>query len=83
MLVAHGVNRLSMGAQSFDASELAALERHHDPEDVPRGIEIARSAGLRRLNVDLIYAIPPDTAKLDALTRVGHPIKYEHISVTV
>jgi oxygen-independent coproporphyrinogen-3 oxidase len=61
MLVAHGVNRLSMGAQSFDASELAALERHHDPEDVPRGIEIARSAGLRRLNVDLIYAIPGQT----------------------
>jgi oxygen-independent coproporphyrinogen-3 oxidase len=58
MLRDRGVNRLSFGAQSFDRAELAVLERHHDPEDVPRSVEIARSAGFERLNVDLIYAIP-------------------------
>jgi oxygen-independent coproporphyrinogen-3 oxidase len=58
MLREHGVDRLSFGAQSFDRNELAMLERHHDPEDVPRSIELARSAGFERLNVDLIYAIP-------------------------
>jgi oxygen-independent coproporphyrinogen-3 oxidase len=58
MLREHGVDRISFGAQSFDRNELAMLERHHDPDDVPRSIELARSAGFQRLNVDLIYAIP-------------------------
>lgn len=53
-----GVNRLSFGAQSFGREDLAALERHHEPEDVPRSLEMARRAGFSRLNVDLIYAIP-------------------------
>ena len=48
-------------AQSFNRAELAILERHHDPEDVHRSMEIARSAGFKRLNVDLIYAIPGQT----------------------
>jgi oxygen-independent coproporphyrinogen-3 oxidase len=58
MLREAGVDRLSFGAQSFDRGELAQLERHHDPDDVPRSIDIARRAGFTRLNVDLIYAIP-------------------------
>jgi oxygen-independent coproporphyrinogen-3 oxidase len=58
MLRQLGVNRLSFGAQSFDSNELKILERHHDPEDVPRILEMARSAGFERLNIDLIYAIP-------------------------
>src|SRR4030095_14382815 len=58
VLRALGVNRLSFGAQSFNRDELKTLERHHDPEDVPRSLEIARAAGFSRLNLDLIYAIP-------------------------
>jgi oxygen-independent coproporphyrinogen-3 oxidase len=61
MLREHGVDRLSFGAQSFNRSELAILERHHDPDDVPRSVEIARAAGFARINVDLIYAIPGQT----------------------
>lgn len=61
MLREVGVDRLSFGAQSFDRAELAALERHHDPDDVPRSIAIARAAGFTRLNVDLIYGIPGQT----------------------
>ncbi|MEA2733904.1 MAG: hypothetical protein QOE14_355 [Humisphaera sp.] len=57
-LRAAGVDRLSFGAQSFDPRELKVLERHHDPDDVPRSIEIARAAGFSRLNLDLIFAIP-------------------------
>jgi oxygen-independent coproporphyrinogen-3 oxidase len=53
-----GVDRLSFGAQSFDPGELKMLERHHDPEDVARSLQIAREAGFERLNLDLIYAIP-------------------------
>lgn len=58
MLRESGVNRLSFGAQSFDRDQLKTLERHHDPDDVPRSLELARSAGFERLNLDLIFAIP-------------------------
>jgi oxygen-independent coproporphyrinogen-3 oxidase len=58
MLRESGVTRLSMGAQSFNPAELRLLERHHQPEDVPRSLEMARAAGFERLNVDLIYALP-------------------------
>src|SRR5439155_18804346 len=37
---------------------LKQLERHHDPEDVPKSLELARTAGFERINFDLIYAIP-------------------------
>lgn len=58
MLRAVGVDRLSFGAQSFDRAELTMLERHHNPPDVGKSIELARRAGFERLNIDLIYAIP-------------------------
>jgi oxygen-independent coproporphyrinogen-3 oxidase len=58
MLRDAGVDRLSFGAQSFDRTDLAMLERHHDPQDVPRSVQIARAAGFGRINIDLIYAIP-------------------------
>lgn len=61
MLRDAGVNRMSFGAQSFDRGELKQLERHHDPDDVPKSLELAGSAGFERLNVDLIYAIPGQT----------------------
>src|SRR6202167_4604052 len=51
MLAEAGVNRISMGAQSFASAELALLERHHQPDDVPRGLDISRSAGIGRLNL--------------------------------
>ncbi len=58
MLREAGVDRLSFGAQSFHPAELAILERHHAPPDVPHSIDLARQAGFHRLNLDLIYAIP-------------------------
>src|SRR5207247_9541238 len=63
MLREAGVDRLSFGAESFRPAELKTLERHHDPDDVPRSGELARAAGVHRLNVDPIYGIPgPDVA---------------------
>lgn len=56
-----GVTRISLGAQSFDRTELATLERHHDPMDVEMTVELARRAGFERINIDLIYAIPGQT----------------------
>lgn len=53
-----GVDRISMGAQSFHRAHLKTLERLHNPESVRPAIEMARAAGFRRLSVDLIFGIP-------------------------
>jgi oxygen-independent coproporphyrinogen-3 oxidase len=66
-LVAGGVNRLSIGAQSFDRSSLKALERWHDPDNVRRTVAMAREVGIDNLSLDLIFAIPNQT--LDMLDR--------------
>jgi oxygen-independent coproporphyrinogen-3 oxidase len=58
VLVEHGVNRISFGAQSFIATELRTLQRDHDPENVAKAFELARHAGIDNLNVDLIFGIP-------------------------
>ena len=53
-----GVNRLSVGAQTFDAGKLTALGRIHSVEDISRTIVEARDAGFDDINVDLMYALP-------------------------
>lgn len=58
MLRARGVDRVSMGAQSFDADELHALERLHSPDDIAPSVAVIRRAGFRRLNLDLIFGVP-------------------------
>jgi oxygen-independent coproporphyrinogen III oxidase len=81
MLREQGVDRLSFGAQSFHRGELAMLERHHDPDDVPRSLELARSAGFDRLNLDLIYAIPgQDLASWQASLDTALSLGLRHIS---
>ncbi|MHC5022671.1 MAG: radical SAM family heme chaperone HemW [Planctomycetota bacterium] len=61
VLAAGGVNRVSIGAQSFDPRHLQMLERHHEPANVERGVRILREAGLANLNLDLIFGIPGQT----------------------
>ncbi len=61
VLGAGGVNRVSMGAQSFDPRHLKTLERWHDPQSVPRALECARAAAIARTSLDLIFAIPGQT----------------------
>lgn len=56
-----GVNRVSIGAQSFDTGSLKQLERWHDPESVPRAVQYCRDAGINNLSLDLIFAIPGQT----------------------
>lgn len=56
-----GVDRVSIGAQSFDPRHLKTLERWHDPDNVARAVAMARDAGFQRVSVDLIFAIPGQT----------------------
>ncbi len=61
VLAAGGVNRLSIGAQSFHPQRLETLERRHDPANVRRSVRLARSAGIDDVNIDLIFGIPGET----------------------
>jgi oxygen-independent coproporphyrinogen-3 oxidase len=70
-LIAGGVNRISVGAQSFHPALLKTLERWHEPASVARAVGILRAAGIANFNLDLIFAIPGQTmdqlaADLDA-----------------
>ena len=82
-----GVDRVSLGAQSFDPSVLAALGREHAPDHVFRALEILREAGFERLSLDLMFAAPGEsTAQLErdlaTLARLADPreLGLEHVS---
>jgi len=76
-----GVNRLSMGAQSFDPDDLEALGRLHDAERPARAFQLARAHGFRRLSLDLMFGFPGHT-----LARFAHTVERalelepEHVS---
>lgn len=59
---AAGVNRLSLGAQSFDAAQLAKLGRIHSADETRRAVEAARAAGFDNFNLDLMHGLPGQTA---------------------
>src|SRR5438067_2024607 len=60
VLADHGVNRVSLGVQSFNERTLAALERVHTPGDVPRAIDCVRRR-IDNLSLDLIFGVPGQT----------------------
>jgi oxygen-independent coproporphyrinogen-3 oxidase len=70
-LAAGGVNRVSIGSQSFHVNHLKTLERWHDPANVDRAVQVFRAAGIENINLDLIFAIPDQTLDdwLDDLDR--------------
>jgi putative oxygen-independent coproporphyrinogen III oxidase len=76
-----GVNRLSIGVQSFDAAQLRRLGRIHGPEEARRAFELARGAGFDNVNLDLMYALPeqaPAQARADLEAAIA--LAPEHLS---
>lgn len=53
-----GINRLSMGAQSFDAQLLQTLGRIHTPEEITQAVHSARAAGFTSINIDFMFGLP-------------------------
>jgi oxygen-independent coproporphyrinogen III oxidase len=58
--VAAGVNRLSLGSQSFDDRVLAWMHRTHDASAIERAVATARGGGIGNLSLDLIFALPAE-----------------------
>ena len=56
-----GVNRVSLGAQSFDDRHLVALGRIHSHGEIEAAVEEVRAAGLENFNLDLMYGLPRQT----------------------
>ncbi len=60
----HGVNRISMGVQSLDATLLERLGRVHSREMVFKSFDTLRAAGFDNINIDLMFAIPGQTMRI-------------------
>lgn len=76
-----GINRLSIGAQSFDDGVLKTLGRLHNSADTLRTVEEARRAGFDNISLDLMFAIPGQTEEIwkDTL-RQALELNPQHIS---
>ncbi len=76
-----GINRLSIGVQSFAADKLKVLGRIHDPVQALSAIRAAKAAGFVRVNVDLMHGLPQQTMN-EALEdiQMAHNAGATHIS---
>jgi len=81
LLLAKGVNRLSLGVQSFSDGILQALGRLHTGEQAADAFRLARIAGFRNIGLDLIYGIPGQTAaNWEETLSAAIALKPEHVS---
>ncbi len=81
LLSRNRVNRVSLGAQSFNATLLDVLERRSGPEDVRRAVHRLRGAGFANISLDLIYGIPGQKpSDLDRDIEGALELEPDHIS---
>jgi len=76
-----GINRLSIGVQSFDNEKLKQLGRIHDADEAKLAIQMAKSAGFAEINIDIMFGLPGQTieqALSDLQTAIDH--QPQHIS---
>ena len=82
-----GVNRVSLGAQSFGAAQLTALGRIHSPDDTRRAAAELHAAGLDNFNLDLMYGLPGQDeagARSDLAQALAlEPAHLSHYSLTL
>ncbi len=76
-----GINRLSLGAQSFDQDLLDCMGRIHSDKDIEYNFKMARECGFQNINLDLMFSIPGQTLDswLNSLS-LAIALKPEHIS---
>ena len=61
LLYENGVNRLSIGVQTFNEKYLSFLNRKHTKEEIEDKIKLAKELGFKNINIDLIYGLPNQT----------------------
>ena len=76
-----GVNRLSIGAQSFREETLTRIGRLHTPEETRSAVAMAREAGFRNISLDIIYGLPGETPEdAEESARIALSLGVEHLS---
>jgi oxygen-independent coproporphyrinogen III oxidase len=81
LLRSHGVNRVSLGVQSFRPELLRTLERLAQPDTVRHAFHVLREAGFDNVSLDLVYGIPGQSeADLDADLSAALALGPEHLS---
>ena len=76
-----GVNRLSIGVQSFNDAMLKALGRIHDSNSARNAIHVAQDVGFNNINIDLMYGLPNQTLKISQLDlETALEFKTNHLS---
>lgn len=79
---AAGVNRISLGVQSFAPGVLQWMHRTHTAEQVPRAVDTLRSAGIDNLSVDLIFGLPAELRRnWDWDLEHAFKLEPEHVSL--
>ncbi len=80
--VAAGVNRVSLGAQTFDESVLTWMHRTHGPAAVSDAVHILRDAGLDNISLDLIFALPANQSRdWDRDLELALELEPQHVSL--
>lgn len=76
-----GVNRVSMGAQTFNDERLRFLHRRHSAKQVHQAVETLRQAGFQNISIDLMYGFPEETLEdWEADIKEALSLDVEHIS---
>lgn len=82
LLIESGINRLSLGAQSFNNIFLKKLGRIHNAQDIIDSYSLAREIGFSNINIDIMFALPDQTTEdLQATLKKAVSLKPDHLSL--
>ena len=82
LLIESGINRLSLGAQSFNDIFLKKLGRIHNTQEIIDSYYLAREAGFNNINIDIMFALPDQTTEdLQATLKKAVSLKPDHLSL--
>lgn len=79
----HGVNRISLGVQSFNDELVKQIERHHDKTRINYVLDLIHEMGIHNISIDLMYGLPNQNLKLlaDDLKMAASDTRISHISI--
>ena len=79
---AAGINRVSVGCQSFNENELKMLGRIHNSKEIYEAVKAVKAAGITNVSLDLMYGIPEQTAdSFEHTIRSALSLEVDHLSV--
>lgn len=80
--VQNGVNRLSLGVQSFHEKTIRKLGRHHTPPMIEKTIRMIREHGIQNISIDLMFAIPGQTMEeVEEDLQMFYALGLDHLSI--